>query len=136
MLAAELIQHSSSPFSSHVLLVKKKDKSYKFCVDYRHLNAIKMKGQFLVPVIEEFIDELSQASWFSSLDLCASFHQIPMDRADYFKTAFQTHVGHYEFRVMSFGLIGAPHTFQRAMNSSLAPLLKKCVLVFFDDILV
>jgi hypothetical protein len=82
------------------------------------------------------MDELHQASWFSSLDLCVGFHQIPMDPTDCFKTAFQTHVGHYEFCVMSFDLKGAPHTFQRAMNSTLAPLLRKCVLVFFDDILV
>jgi hypothetical protein len=119
-----------------VLLVKKKDKSYRFCVNYHHLNAITLKGQFPVPVIEEFMDELSQASWFTSLDLCAGFHQIPMDPADCFKTAFQTHVDHYEFRVMSFGLTGAPHTFQKAMNTSLAAMLRKCVIVFFDDILV
>jgi hypothetical protein len=111
-----------------VLLVKKKDKSYKFCVDYHHLNAITLKGQFPVPIIEEFMDELSQASWFTSLDLFGRFHQIPMDPANCFKIAFQTHVGHYEFRVMSFGLTGAPHTFQKAMNSSLAPLLRKCVM--------
>jgi hypothetical protein len=74
------------------------------------------------------MDELSHASWFTSLDLCAGFHQIPMDLANCFKIAFQTHVGHYEFRVMPFGLTGAPHTFQKAMNSSLAPLLRKCVM--------
>jgi hypothetical protein len=119
-----------------VLLVKKKDSSYRFCVDYRHRNAITAKGQFLVPVIEELVDELGQASWFSTLDLCAGFHQIPMEESDYFKTVFQTHIGHYEFRVMSFGLTGAPHTFQKAMNVLLAPLLRKCALVFFDDILV
>jgi hypothetical protein len=119
-----------------VLLVKKKDNSYHFCVDYCHLNAITVKGQFLVPINDDFLDELSQASWVSSLDLCAWFHQIPMNPSDYFKTAFQTHVGHYQFRVMLFGLTGAPHTFQKAMNSSFGPLLRTCVLVFFNDILV
>jgi hypothetical protein len=136
MLQDGLIQHSSSPFSSPVLLVKKKDNTYRFCIDYRHLNAITEKGQYPVPVIDEFFDELNQASWFSSLDLCAGFHQIQMEPAYCFKTVFQTHMGHYEFRVMSFGLTGAPHTFQKAMNSTLAPLLRKCVPVFFDDILV
>jgi hypothetical protein len=136
MLNAGLIQPSDSPFSSTVLLVKKKDNTFRFCVDYRHMNAITSKGQFPVPIIDEFLDELKNASWFSTLDLCYGFHQIPMHPNDCFKTAFQTHSGHYEFRVMSFGLTGAPHSFQRAMNSTLASLLRKCVLIFFDDILV
>jgi hypothetical protein len=104
MLGGGLIQHSSSPFSLSVLLVKKKDKSYRFCVDYRHLNAITMKGQYPVPIIDEFLDELKGASWFSSMDLCSGFHEISMDTADCFKTAFQAHSGHFEFKVMSFGL--------------------------------
>jgi hypothetical protein len=132
ILNARLIQHSSSPFCSPVLLVKKKGKTYRFCVDYRQLNAITFKGQY--HVIDEMLNELSGASWFFSLDLCAGFHQIHMNPADCFKSAFQTHVGHYEFNVMSFGLTGAPHTFQRAINSSLEPLLRKCV--FFYDIVV
>jgi hypothetical protein len=88
MLDAGLIQHSTSPFCSPVLLVKKKATSYRLCVDYRHLNAITLKGQFSLPVIEELLDELKHASWFSSLDLCAGFHQIPMDPSDSFKTMF------------------------------------------------
>jgi hypothetical protein len=117
-------------------LVKKKDNTFRFCIDYRHLNAITAKGQYPIPIIEEFLDELKHPSWFSTLDLCSGFHQIPMHPEDCFKTAFQTHADHFEFRVISFGLIGVPHTFQRAMNTILAPLLRKCVLVFFDDILV
>jgi hypothetical protein len=136
MLEAGLIQPSTSPFSSLVLLVKKKDNTFRFCVDYRHLNSITLKGSYPVPIIDEFLDELKGASWFSSLDLCLGFHQIPMHPDVSFKTAFQTHEGYYEFRVMSFGLIGEPHLFQKAMNTILAPLIRKYVLVFFDDILV
>lgn len=136
MLQAGIIQHSMSPFSSSVLLVRKKDNTWRFCVDFRHLNAITMKWKYPVPIIEEFLDELSQASWFSCLDLAAGYHQVKLKPGEEFKTAFQTHSGHYEFRVMAFGLSGGPATFQKAMNTTLHPLLRKCVLVFFDDILI
>lgn len=136
MLRTGLIQPSSSPFSSSVLLVKKKDGSYRFCVDFRHLNAITAKVRYPVPVIEELLDELTHASWFTSLDLTAGYHQIRLQVGEEPKTAFQTHSGHYEFHVMAFGLTGAPATFLKAMNTTLAPLLRKCVLVFFDDILI
>jgi hypothetical protein len=87
-------------------------------------------------VIDEFLDELAGASWFTCLDLRAGFHQIRLKHGEEFKMAFQTHFGQFEFRVMSFGLTGAPGTFQFAMNSTLAPCLRKYVLVFFDDILI
>jgi len=89
-----------------------------------------------VPLIDDFLDELGKASWFTSLDLTAGYHQVRLKPGEAYKTAFQTHTGHYEFRVMVFGLSGAPSTFQKAMNSTLAPLLRKYVLVFFDDILI
>ncbi|WVZ95473.1 hypothetical protein U9M48_041234 [Paspalum notatum var. saurae] len=135
MLKSGIIQQSTSAFSSPVLLVKK-DSTWRFCVDFRHLNAITVKTSYPVPIIEELLDELGQASWFSSLDLTAGYHQILLQSGEGPKTAFQTHSGHYEFRVMAFGLSGAPATFQKAMNSTLAPYLRKFVLVFSDDILI
>jgi hypothetical protein len=82
------------------------------------------------------MDELAGASWFTNLDLRAGFHQIRLKPGEEFKTAFQTHSGHYEFRVMAFGLTGAPGSFQGAMDDTLAPGLRKFVIIFFDDILI
>jgi hypothetical protein len=136
MLQYGIVKHNTSPFSSPVLMVHKKDKSWRFCVDFWHLNALTIKRKYHVPIIDEFLDELQGASWFSSLDLRAGFHQILLKEGEEFKTAFQTHSGHYEFRVMAFGLTGAPTTFQSAMNNTMLPVLRKFALVFFDDILV
>jgi hypothetical protein len=93
MLAQGLIQPSASLFSSPVLLVKKKDGTYRFYVDFRHLNALTLKSKFPVPVFDQLMDELSNASWFSCLDLRAGFHQILLKAGDEYKTAFQTHFG-------------------------------------------
>ncbi|XP_066323723.1 uncharacterized protein [Miscanthus floridulus] len=89
----------------------------------------------LVPIFDQLMDELANAKWFSTLDLRAGFHQILLQSDEEHKIAFQTHLGSYEFRVMAFGLNGSPSTFQGAMNSTLAPGLRKFVLVFFDEIL-
>ena len=89
----------------------KKDQSWHFCVDYRHLNALIVKPKYHIPVIDELLDGLLGASWFSILDLRAGFHQILLNEGEERNTTFQTHLGHDEFRVMAFGLIGAPGTF-------------------------
>lgn len=117
-------------------MVKKEEHAWCLVFDYRPLNALTVKGKYPLPVIDELLDELAGAKWFSKLDLKAGYHQIRLAPDEEHKTTFQTHNGHYEFKVMAFGLTGAPATFQHAMNATLAPVLHKFALVFFDDILI
>lgn len=132
MLRDGVIHPSTSPFSSLVLLVRKKDGTWHFCVDYRALNAVTVRDRFLIPTI----NELYCAQFFCKLNLLSNYHQIWVRMKDIEKTAFHTHEGHYEFLVMPFGLPNTPSTFQATMNDVFCLYSCHFMLVFFNDILV
>ncbi|XP_019097469.1 PREDICTED: uncharacterized protein LOC109131231 [Camelina sativa] len=118
-----------------MLFVKKKDGSLRLCIYYRGLNQVTVKNKYPLPRIDELLDQLRGATWFSKVDLASGYHQIPIDDADVRKTAFKTRYGHYEF-VMPFGLTNAPAAFMRLINSVFQEFLDVSVIIFIDDILV
>lgn len=134
LLSAGIIRESSSPFASPILLVKKKDGTDRMCVDYRELNSNTRAEHYPLPIIDEQIDQLSGASFFSSLDMAAGFHQILLHPDSIEKTAFVTPEGQYEYVTMPFGLRNAPSVYQRCINNALKHLEQK-PLVYMDDVL-
>ena len=130
------IQPSHSPYGAPILFVPKKDGTVRMCVDYRALNKQTIPNRFPMPRIDDILDNLAKAKVFSSIDLRQAYYQIRLKEEDVPKTAFTTHFGLFEYRVMPFGLANAPATFQNQINDTLRDLLNKSVIGYLDDILI
>ncbi|MEW8486667.1 MAG: reverse transcriptase family protein, partial [Candidatus Thiodiazotropha sp.] len=136
MLLKDVIQPSSSPWASGIVMVQKKDGTKRFCVDYRKLNGVTTKDADPLPRIDDSLDQLAGANWFSCLDLNSGYWQVEVANEDREKTTFASGRGLYEFKVMLFGLCNAPATFERLMETVLAGLNWKICLIYLDDIIV
>ena len=136
MLARKVIRPSKSPWSSPIVLVKKKNGQDRFCVDYRALNSVTKRDVYPLPRIDDMLDTFHNAKYFSTLDLMSGYWQVPVAENDKEKTAMVTSSGLFEWNVMPFGLCNSPSTFQRLMDVLLSGLQDNVCLVYIDDIIV
>jgi hypothetical protein len=136
LLEKGFIQPSKSPFGAPILFVKKKDGTLRLCIDYRALNRITIKNKCPLPRIDDLLDRLQGAKYFSCLDLRSGYHQVLVHPDDIEKTAFRSRYGHFEFKVLPFGLCNAPATFQTLMNDVFRREADDFVLIYLDDIMI
>ncbi len=136
MLEAGIVEPSTSPWASPVVLIRKKDNSLRYCIDYRRLNNVTIKDSYPIPRVDDCLETLGGSHYFSTLDCASGYWQVAMDKQDAAKTAFVTHQGLFQFKVMPFGLCNAPATFERLMEAVLAGLQWESCLVYLDDIIV
>ena len=136
MLKKRVISSSKSPWASPIVLVKKKNGSLRFCVDYRKVNAVTRKDAYPIPRVDDTLDALAGSKWFSTLDLISGYWQVKVADEDKEKTAFCTPDGFFEFNVMPFGMSNAPATFQRLMDVVLSGLQWSTCLVYIDDLVI
>ncbi|KAK1415010.1 hypothetical protein QVD17_30779 [Tagetes erecta] len=136
LLDKDFIRPSSSPWGAPILFVKKKDGTFRMCIDYRELNKVTVKNRYPLPRIDDLFDQLQGSGVYSKIDLRSGYHQLRVRDEDITKTAFRTRYGHYEFAVMPFGLSNAPAVFMDLMNRVCKPYLDKFIIVFIDDILI
>ncbi|GBG92431.1 hypothetical protein CBR_g55368 [Chara braunii] len=130
------IRPSSSPYGAPVLFVRKKNKDLRLCIDYCKPSAQTVKNADTLPHIDDLLERLGSAKFFSKLDLKWGYHQLEIQQEDYYKTSLKTRYGHFEWLVMPFGLTNAPATFQAAMTTEFRHMLDGFVLIYLDDILV
>ena len=131
-----LIEPSHSAWSSPVVMVKKKDGTWRFCVDYRRLNDVTIKDAYPLPRIDDSLDSLSGSRYFSTLDLLSGYWQVSLDDDAKAKSAFVTRNGLWQWKVLPFGLTSAPSTFERLMEKVLRGLHWKTLLIYLDDVVV
>jgi len=136
LLQNDFVEPAASPWAYNVVLVKKKDGSFRLCVDYRRLNSVTYKDSYPLPYIDTCLGSMNGAVWFSTLDLRSGYHYIPIKATDRDKTAFITRRGCFRYKVMLFGLTCAPSVFQRLMDRVLCGLTYETCLVYLDDIIV